>query len=155
VELDLESGVEVVHLTDDGVRSCAWAPDERLVVSLTDRIDMLAPASGIRTTLVLDEVASGFAQWGTDDLYVTLDDLCMDSNGRLAWTRSWHQQGRASRGDVHLRGTEGDRTFADARGPRFVEGELTVVRGSTIVWTDSGRRTHHADLEDFDVWSAS
>jgi hypothetical protein len=151
VELDLTSGEESVHLTADGVRACAWQSDHRLLVSFTDRIETLDRASGDRTTLVQDDVASGFAQWGTDDLYVTLEDVCIDTDGRLAWTRSWHQQGRASRADVLVRDGTDERTIANSRAPRFVDGELAVLQRSSIYWPASGRRVQHVDIEDFDV----
>lgn len=151
VELDVASGEETIHLTADGVRACAWPSDDRLLVSFTDRIETLDRASGELTTLVHDDVASGFAQWGTDDLYVTLEDVCMDTDGRLAWTRSWHQQGRASRADVLVRDGADESTIADSRAPRFVAGELAVLQRSAIVWTASGRRLPRADIEDFDV----
>jgi hypothetical protein len=151
VRLDLDSGSETVRLSERQLRCCAWQGPERLVVSLGDRIELVDVQSGTRSTLVRDEVATGFAAWGTDDLYVTLDEVCSDAQGRLAWTRYWHEQGRASRGEVHVRDGRGERTIPRATRARLVHGDVAVLRGSAIVGSESGSWLDGTAIEDFDV----
>lgn len=100
VALDLTNGAERTLTAGDGIRSAAWSPDGRVVISTTDSIESICPSTQVRDRLHVDTVATGFARFGTDDLYVTLDAVAVSPLGELAWARSWHQQGRPSRTDV-------------------------------------------------------
>jgi hypothetical protein len=132
IALDLATGAERRLAGGPLWRSCSWTAAGRLLATSADEVLELDLATGRRTVLWADEVATGFQRWGQDDLYVTLDEVTATGAGDVAWTRTWHEQGKAPRGDVlHLTG--GDlRELPGARNPRDLGGRLTTLRDGRI-----------------------
>jgi hypothetical protein len=132
VALDLDSGAERALAGGPLWRSCAWTPAGGLLATSADEVLEIDLLSGRRTVRWADDVATGFQRFGQDDLYVTLDEVTAVGACDVAWTRTWHEQGKAPRGDVvHLSG-ETLRELPGACNPRDRGGRLTTLRAGRI-----------------------
>ncbi len=132
IALDLANGTERRLAGGPLWRSCSWTAAGGLLATSADEVLLLDLDSGQRTVLWADEVATGFQRWGQDDLYVTLDEVTAVGAGDVAWTRTWHEQGKAPRSDVvHLSAGE-PRLLPGARNPRDRAGRLTTLRDGRI-----------------------
>ncbi len=151
IALDLATGAERRLAGGPLWRSCAWTAAGRLLATSADEVLELDLESGCRAVLWADAVATGFQRWGQDDLYVTLDEVtAVGADGDVAWTRTWHEQGKAPRGDVvHLAGGE-PREIAGARNPRDRGGRLTTLRDGRILGARPPRSPVQGPLCSFD-----
>jgi len=153
--LDVQTGDERVLLGGYEIRSATWLADRRIAIACVDRISAhdLGPG-GTESVMFHDAVATSFRTFGTDDLYVTLDGIAADHAGNLAFLRTWHQQGRASRSDVCALAASGRMLVvaSSASCPRFREdGALVVARGESLYEPATGMSHPVPGLVDFDV----
>ena len=86
-----------------GLRSAAWDTEGGIVYSVGGEILRRHERQG--TTLGSVPAAQGLLDYGSDDLYVTVDQLCVSGTGAIAATERWYRQGLApAERIVELRG---------------------------------------------------
>jgi hypothetical protein len=150
VALDLASGAERRLAAGALWRSCAWTGDGRLLVTSADEVLLLDLVAGEQAPLWHDDVATGFQRWGQDDLYVTLDEVTAVGSDAVAWTRTWHEQGKAPRADVvHCVGGA-LREISGAANPRDLHGRLTTLRDGRLSAEVMGSPASAGGLRSFD-----
>lgn len=78
----------------DGLRSAAWGSRGELIVSVGGSV--------VRDddTLMTVPAARGLAEFGSDDLYATIDQLTVGPRGEMAAVERWYRQGLAPKEQV-------------------------------------------------------
>lgn len=142
VSYDVRRGAEEVLVEDEGIRSVAWAEERELVYTTVSKVIRLRLDRAGREDLLEHRVAAAFARFGTDDLYVSLDQVAVSREGRLALVLRWCHQGKPYWEeprlvvDGELRGFRGCPT---GRSPRWsVDGRLGISVGDAIVIVEEG-----------------
>jgi len=132
VAYDLASGDEEVLFEHPGLRSLAWDADGGVVFSTVTGV--ARRRSGATTELFCHGVADGLQRFGTDDLYVTIDQLTVAGDAAALVLR-WNEQGRAAREEVwRLRAGRLEQAVAGPTScPRWAPGGgLAVTVGSEV-----------------------
>jgi hypothetical protein len=138
VSYDIASGDETVLFHCEGLRSVAVLERDCVAYSTPSVIHRRWLSTGRDESLFETQVGAWFAQFGTDDLYVTLDQLAPSPLGRIALVTRWTRQGRASREEVMVL-QDGELTSplptTAARSPRWFEDCLAMAtdRGIEVV----------------------
>ena len=123
----------------DGLRSAAWDPEGEIVYSVGGEILRRDHDQG--TVLGSVPAARGLLEFGSDDLYVTVDQLCISGTGELAATERWYRQGLAPKerivelhGDTYREGPAGRYPQWRADGSLLFTSDTgtPVLRGTTL-----------------------
>lgn len=120
VEWSYEDGSTRGRGVRPGLRSAAWSAGGGLVLSVGGSVIHDGDAQPLMTL----PAARGLAEYGSDDLYVTVDQLAIGPQGTTAAVERWYRQGLAPRERVLLIGTDGE--------------VLTVRAGRAPSWLPSG-----------------
>jgi hypothetical protein len=132
VAYELASGHEEVLFDDPQLRSLAWDADGGVVYSTTTGV--AGWRQGATTELVRHGVADGLRRFGTDDLYVTLDQLAVVGDSAALVLR-WNAQGRSAREEVWRvrHGRLVPAVAEPASCPRWgPDGDLAVAMGDAV-----------------------
>lgn len=152
---DVRQGAESVLFKVEGLRSVGWADEGRLVYSTVSTVRSRDLSSGRETDLYEHPVAADFQRFGTDDTYVSLDQVAPSPSGGLAFVLRWCHQGKPCRDEAAILST-GTLTVlpeTPAWSPRWSEdGRLGVATTSGIrIVDDPGtREIPVSDLHSFD-----
>lgn len=124
-----DDGRTQVEFSHAGLRSAAWAPDGRLVYSIGGSV---YEHEGSGTLLAEVPAARGLLEYGSDDLYVTVDQLCVAPDGRIAAVERWYRQGLAPSEHIVTIGDSGYDRGEQGRFPQWGDGSLllTSIQGS-------------------------
>jgi hypothetical protein len=128
VRTDFHTGEEQTLHVQPGLRSAAVGTDGTLAFSTASGIYRLGSDGGVET-LFRWQVGADFIEYGTDDLYVTLDQLAVSADGTMAVVVRWHTAGHAARETVAVLRDGRLLTVAAGRYPQWtVSGELILTR---------------------------
>lgn len=98
VEWTLADGGEQVRKADEALRSAVWDPDGALIWSSGGAIH----AEHRPEPLAAVAAAAGLHDFGSDDLYATVDQVAVSRQGSLAAVERWYRQGVAPQEHVVL-----------------------------------------------------
>jgi hypothetical protein len=98
----LDKATERVVLAGPSFRSPLWQDDTHIIYSTGSRIELLDVRTGKVESLYEHTVGSQLEVWGTDDLYLVIDELALSRTDELIVRLAWHQQGRPHRSELHL-----------------------------------------------------
>ncbi|TAM70676.1 MAG: hypothetical protein EPN48_04775 [Microbacteriaceae bacterium] len=96
----------------EGLRSATWDGDGRIVYSLGGSVYRKDDPGSPGIPII--PAAGGLLEFGSDDLYATVDQLCIGVSGTVAGVERWYRQGLAPSerivvvdGTDYVRGPEG------------------------------------------------
>ncbi|MGB3733140.1 hypothetical protein [Microbacterium sp.] len=149
VEWAAADGTCTVLKAGETLRSAAWDAEGRLIWSAGGEIRAEGRAEPISEVAA----AAGLSEFGSDDLYATVDQLAISPDGSVAGVERWYRQGLSPAEHViRVRDGELARQFA-GRYPRWMpDGGLLVTLGDGSVGVSgcsavelSGRPVHSAE----------
>lgn len=135
VEWTLADGDEQVRKTGESLRSAVWDAESRLIWSAGGTIH----ADGQTEPIAGVAAAAGLYEFGSDDLYATVDQLAVAPDGSLAGVERWYRQG-VSPSDHIVRVREGQlERQVLGRYPRWTsEGRMLCTLNGGIVRMPDG-----------------
>lgn len=134
VSYETSSGNETTLFSCSGLRSLGIVEEDCLIYSTHSGIYERALSTAQVETLFHAQVSDWFARFGTDDIFVTQDQLAPSLVGALAFVSRWTRPGRATHEDVMVLENGGLSMMVQrpARCPRW------LCDGSLAVATDDG-----------------
>jgi hypothetical protein len=157
VAYQVETGEEAILFRGEGLRSVAFLETDHVTYSTQSAIYRRSASSGQTDTLFESQVGAWFASFGTDDVFLTLDQLAPSPLGPVALVARWARQGRASHEEVMV--LEDDQLTRIlpgkvARSPRWFGNSLAMATDGGIELVKSGKRLRKVpvrQLHSFDL----